>query len=297
MTEPSRELRPVESLHDRRRRYDVALRRGLAISAALHGAALLVLARALLFSPADTPTRTLETVELQGPTVVVVGAVLPPGAVADEGPSELLDPDPLPEDPVDRVVDPEDRNPAIANPVVRPSRDPGESTADLTNAERLQPQEGDERLWQEVPDDQLPEYLASNPYAAYEGEIRARLSMMLDSLNLSEAQRRRAMEWLSGEAGSEWGVSEDGIHLGGVVIPVNLQSLLAEEGPNGRESRQELRDLGAIRLQDMQGEAEDIRRERARQMRERSKEELERRLLDSLEAAGEDPEGEDDSDR
>jgi hypothetical protein len=69
------------------------------------------------------------------------------------------------------------------------------------------------------------------------------------------------------------------------VIPIDLRSLLQEEGPRGREARQALRDRLDIDYQDLIGEADEIREERARQMRERTKEELERRLRDSLEAA------------
>ena len=50
-------------------------------------------------------------------------------------------------------------------------------------------------------------------------------------------------------------------------------------------SRQEMRDLRDIRLQDMLGEVERIRTERAAAIRERSKEELEQRLQDSLRAS------------
>jgi len=46
-----------------------------------------------------------------------------------------------------------------------------------------------------------------------------------------------------------------------------------------------MRDLRDIRLQDMLGEVERIRIERAAAIRERSKEELEQRLQDSLRAA------------
>ncbi|TDJ46580.1 MAG: hypothetical protein E2O48_04695 [Gemmatimonadetes bacterium] len=108
---------------------------------------------------------------------------------------------------------------------------------------------------------------------------------MLDSLSLSEEQRRRAVEWLTGDEGQEWGVTPDGIYIAGVLIPLSLGQLFAEEGPNGRESRQRLRDLQDIQMQDLQGEAERIRKERAQAMRDRTKEELERRVRDSLEAA------------
>lgn len=272
----------TDSLYARRRDYGRAVRIGLAISFLAHLFVLFVIGRSLRIEAPETRAPASETLRLQGPVAINVGEVLPP--------SELLEEDePIPapdEEPDEEAAEDE---PAAAP--VRPVRGQPEADADadddgyLTNAEKLQPKEGDERLFPEYERDQIPEYLAENPYARYEGEIRARLSLMLDSLNLSERQRREALEWLTGGEGEEWGVSEEGIHIGGIVIPIDLSSLLREEGPRGRESRRELRDLEEIRYQDMIGEAEDVRDERARQMRERSKEELERRLRDSLEAA------------
>lgn len=274
------ELRRMDgSLQQRRLAYRRAVRVGIGVSVVVHLLVLLVLARSLSLAPA-APREQVQLRDRQGPIVLDVGRIVPESEMPEEG--IVLPPEedePLPED-----EDPAPRQPgAIAqpSPAVRGEGD----VQRLTNAERLQPHEGDDRLYKEFPDDQVPEYLASNPYRAYEGEIRARLSVMLDSLNLSEEQRRRAVEWLTGEDGEEWGISEDGIHLGGVLIPMNVGALFQEEGPSGRESRQEARDLGQIRLQDLLGEAEDIQKERGRQMRERSKEELERRLRDSLEAA------------
>lgn len=288
MSEPGKEpgserARSDVSLSERRRGYDRAVRIGLAFSVVFHLLLLFVIGRSLRIdapatrAPAETPT-----IQLQGPLAVEIGEILPPEetpAEEEQGlrpPPEETEVDPQPDQPQPR---PAQGPPALAD---------GEAEADdgyLTNAEILQPKEGDERLYPEYADDELPEYLVQNPYAAYEGEIRARLGVVLDSLNLTEEQRRRATEWLTGEDGSEWGVSEQGIHIGGVVIPINLGSLLQEEGPRGREARQELGDLEMIRYQDMIGEAEEVREERVREMRERTKQELERRVRDSLEAA------------
>lgn len=272
------------SLYARRRGYSRAVRVGLAISFLAHLFVLFVIGRSLRIEAPETRPTAAETLTLQGPVTVNVGQVVPPSEMVEE---EEQAPSPE-EEPAEETVEQE---PAAApvRPVPGDAEAEGDAETDddgfLTNAEKLQPKEGDERLYPEYERDQIPEYLAENPYARYEGEIRARLSMMLDSLNLSERQRREALEWLSGEEGEEWGVSEEGIHLGGVVIPIDLGALLREEGPRGRESRRELRDLEEIRYQDMIGEAEETREERARQMRERSKEELERRLRDSLEVA------------
>lgn len=270
-------------LGDRRRDYRRAVWIGLGISAFVHLLLLFGLARSLRIPATERPAADVPTIELQGPVAMDIGRVLSPEELP---PEEERDEDEIPP-PEERPAEEQPVLPPQGPPVVADQGVPDAAADDgyLTNAERLQPQEGDERLWREVEDDRLPEYLADNPYAAYEGEIRARLSMLLDSLNLSEAQRRRAIEWLTGDEGAEWGVSEDGLHIGGVLIPINLGSLFAEEGPSGRETRQELRDLQDIRYHDMLDDARDVQDDRARQMRERTKEELERRVRDSLEAA------------
>jgi hypothetical protein len=130
----------------------------------------------------------------------------------------------------------------------------------------------------------MPEYLEDR-FARAEGVIRARLGAMLDSLQLTEEQRRRAVEWLFGEGDQQWGVTPDGIVLGGMVIPMNVGALFEAEGPLGRELRQEARDLADIQRQDFQTDVERTQRERLEDMRRRSEEEAERRRQDSISAA------------
>jgi hypothetical protein len=153
----------------------------------------------------------------------------------------------------------------------------------LTNAERLRPREGDPRLWQDFGDRPMPEYLQDR-FAQAEGMIRARLGAMLDSLALSEEQRRRALEWLFGEGDQQWGVTPDGLVLGGMVIPMNVGALFEAEGPLGRELRQQARDLGEIQRQDFQTDVERSQRDRLAEMRRLSEEEAERRRQDSIAA-------------
>jgi hypothetical protein len=188
-----------------------------------------------------------------------------------------------PETIVEEQREEEERpRPQPPEPVGIPVPAAGEEDVGLTNAEKLQPREGDPRLWKDWAGRPLPEYMGDS-YALAEGAIRARLSMILDSLALSDEQRRRAMEWLTGEEGHEWGVTEDGILIGGMLIPMNVGALFAEEGPRGRESRAAARDLADIRRSDAIMDIEDVQRERAEAMRERSQAEATRR--DSAAAA------------
>lgn len=279
MTNPVRETSGIE---ERRRHYSRVLRVGLGVSLVVHLLVILVLGRALSLDPASFTSPLRQVIEVQGMPVVQVGEVLPLEA---SNPDALR----LPPEEVPEEVDAADDGQPEESDVIVPQGPALLGPPRLTNAERLQPREGDDRLWQEFEGDSIAEYIASNPYAQYEGEIRARLAASLDSLGLSEEQRRRATEWLTGDEGHEWGVSPEGIHIAGTVIPINLSQLLAEEGPNGRESRQVLQDLRDIQFQDLIGDAQDIQQERAREMRERSQEEVDRRTRDSLEAAGESP--------
>jgi hypothetical protein len=183
----------------------------------------------------------------------------------------------LPPDERDEIRRPEPPIPGGGRPVPGAGADEGPG---MTNAERLQPREGDPRLWQDYVDRPLPEYLRDR-FGVAEGELRARLGAMLDSLQLSEEERRRAVEWLIGEGDQQWGVTEDGLVLGGMVIPMNVGALFQAEGPLGRELRQQGRDLQDIRRQDFETDVERAQQERLDDMRRRSQEEAERRAQDT----------------
>jgi hypothetical protein len=144
----------------------------------------------------------------------------------------------------------------------------------LTNAERLRPRYGDRRVW--IDPDELDLYgerLAR--YARADSAVRAILRNWLDSLALSEEERRRALDWTLKKGDERWGISPEGLHLGDITIPIPFS--LAPSGPQRREFEQALRDLQEIRRQDLQADLEENRRERAEEMRRRSREEAERR--------------------
>jgi hypothetical protein len=191
----------------------------------------------------------------------------------------------LPPEPEDRALQPDrEAGPTgVPRPVTGARGD--EDRVGMSNAEKLQPHEGDERLWKDFEQEQMPEYI-QNRWARAEGAIRARLSQMLDSLALTEEQRRKATDWLTGESDDEWGVTPDGLVLGGIVIPMNVGAMFAEEGPNGRESRAALRDLGLIRRQDMMADIEETMEERNQLIEERmARERARQAAIDSAAAA------------
>ena len=155
----------------------------------------------------------------------------------------------------------------------------------LTNAERLRAQFTDRRLWVPYPDEPWPPHVA-RAYARADSAVRAMLRVWLDSLSLTEEERRRATEWTFGEGDEKWGISDKGLHLGDITIPIPFGALFGYSmSPNAQKTRQMIRDFNAIRQQDIET---DIRRERdeaLKEMRRRAEEEVERRERDTTEAA------------
>ncbi|MCL7972374.1 MAG: hypothetical protein M8866_09880 [marine benthic group bacterium] len=248
------------------------MRAGLLVSALLHGLVAIFLSGQFYIG-----SRTFSAVRLPPRPVVGLQVIDIRDVDAESAAEEVME---LPPEERDEIQRPEPPTPGEGPR----ARDQGaESGPGMTNAERLQPREGDPRLWKDFSDRPLPEYLEDR-FAEAEGVIRARLSAILDSLQLSEEQRRRAVEWLFGEGDQQWGVTPDGLVLGGMVIPMNVGALFQAEGPLGRELRQQARDRADIDRQEFVTDIERSQQERLEEMRRRSEEEAERRRQDSLAA-------------
>ncbi|MDT8435121.1 MAG: hypothetical protein RRA92_00060 [Gemmatimonadota bacterium] len=251
-------------LSDRKARHRRILAVSMAVSGAVHLALFLwatvqVGVRDLSSGPLLRPARAVE-----GIVVVEVRPLTPEESAERLERERRIEVEREPLAPL--APEPAAEEGGAAEPV--PSRGRDDEGRGLTNAEKLRPREGDERLWKDYRDEPLPEYLGDR-WARAEGAIRARLSQALDSLRLTEEQRRKAVEWLTGEGDDQWGVTPEGIVLGGVVIPLNVGSLLAEEGPRGREARAVARDLESIRRQDFREDVETTLEERNRAIEER----------------------------
>ena len=144
----------------------------------------------------------------------------------------------------------------------------------VTNASRLRLRFSDSRIWFDPRDPMLiGERLAR--FARADSAVRAILRDWLDSLRLSEEQRRRATDWTFEKDGERWGVSPQGIHLGEITIPIPIG--FAPTGPQRRAFEQAIRDLTAIQLQDLRADLEAVADERREAMRARSEEEVQRR--------------------
>lgn len=155
----------------------------------------------------------------------------------------------------------------------------------LTNAERLRAQFTDRRLWVPYPDEPWPADVAQ-AYARADSAVRALLRVWLDSLSLSEEERRRATEWTFGEGDEKWGISDKGLHLGDITIPIPFGALFGYSmSPNAQKTRQMIREFNEIRQQDIETDIRKERDEALKEMRRRTQEEIERRERDTTEAA------------
>jgi hypothetical protein len=267
---------PITHSRSTRRRRERAYRRrlaaGLVVSALVHLAVLLATGR-FLPEPAPFFRPALETEPAPEGLVVVEVADSP----AEPEPET---PRPEPEEPRPRQPEETEVVQIVPAPVPEAEGEPAtdepreEPGGQLTNAERLRPRFSDARLWVD-PRDPLLFGERLERFARADSAVRAILREWLDSLRLTEEQRRRALDWTYEKDGKRWGVSPEGIHLGDITIPIPFQ--LMPSGPQRREFEQALRDLQEIQSQDIRDDIERVRRERMEEMRRRSEEEVERR--------------------
>lgn len=235
--------------------------------------------------PAPYALPTVETVPAPEGLVVVEVAPRELEAQPEEPHPEPSSPEatPPPEAEPERVEAPE--TDVTAAPGVAGAEEPGappsageEEEEGLTNAERLTVRFSDARLWFD-PRDPFLYGDRLERFARADSAVRAILREWLDSLALSDEQRRRAMDWTIEKDGERWGISPEGLHLGNITIPIPFG--FAPTGPKRREFEQAIRDLREIELQNLRLELEAIADERREEMRKRSEEEVRRRSGDT----------------
>ena len=91
-------------------------------------------------------------------------------------------------------------------------------TAGLSAADRLRMRVSDPRLWGAPP---ISSPLPKTPIDAVRERIAADLDAWNDSIAAEAAASARATDWtVKGEDGKRWGISPEGIHLGGVTLPM-----------------------------------------------------------------------------
>ncbi|MCG8467392.1 MAG: hypothetical protein MJB57_04180 [Gemmatimonadetes bacterium] len=244
----------------------------------------------------------VEATALSAPPTETVPA--PDGLVVVQIPSTPLEDEPeepRPEPPPEEVVEaePEPRElevvalaprddegglpnaPGVGDP--NAPAEPGEEER-ISNASRLRIRFSDRRLWFDPQDPLLfGERLAR--FARADSAVRAILRDWLDSLSLTAEQERRARDWTFERDGKRWGISDQGIHLGDITIPIPFD--FGQTGPRRREFEQAIRDLTEIQRQDLQADIEAVLQERREAMRQRSEEEARRRRgQDTVRARG-----------
>jgi len=237
---------------------------GLAVSVALHVALSLFMLTGRPGVRIPPPPQGMERPEPRFRDAMR-GVRIPPAAI----PEEVL-PEALREE---AEAPPEAGLPSV-EPVPAGEGAPEVPGVDLSNAERLEPRIGDERLWARPPIDSLAPGLRDR-YDRAETAVRRLLKTYLDSLELSEEQERRAREWVWGEGDEKWGISPEGLHLGDVTIPLPFGQLLSQSGEARRQAEQVLRTWEMIQFQAGRIEAEEVREERLEAIRERTREQLE----------------------
>lgn len=158
---------------------------------------------------------------------------------------------------------------------------PGEQ---LTNAQKLRPRVGDVRVWEPIAPGELPARHLTG-VARADSAVRAILQAYLDSVQLSEEAEKRAHQWLVGKGDKKWGIASDGLHLGGIVIPIPFGQLFQATGEKGRELEKQLQDLEVIQYQNSLQRAREVREERVKVMRKRSHEQEKEREEEKKEEA------------
>ena len=243
--------------------------RSLFIAVAIHAALVVILI--VTFKPfqsdstedAETPISMIvveeddAVAEIPNPFVRSIPAAAP--APTPRSREEQLV---LPTGPLAPIVI-EQGPPATTDETVEPTGRTGNANATL--ADRLRPSNVDPRI----------NTVTAFPPAERTGAeaVRARIADRLtawnDSIAAEEAADRKDSDWtIKGKDGKRWGISKDGIHLGGITIPPYA---VAFTPPPGRrdEIAGRLRDFAEIEKQAMLEESRSSFKERVQLIRER----------------------------
>lgn len=260
---------------ERERGYRRALRVGLLLSLLVHAAVIWIVGGELRPEREEAPAAEVREPTPRGAveSVRVRPRLERPGPVPEPAP-------PRPAREMEREEEPP-REETGAEAVEEAAAGEGEEAEEreevLTNAEKLRPRVGDPRLWVPFEPGELTRS-EEVELARARRALRRLLGTYLDSLALTEEQRRRAREWVVEDGDQKWGISPEGLHLGDITIPIPFGELLQRSGPERREAEQILRTYRLIQFKAGQLQAEEVREDRLEAMRERTREKLEEGL-------------------
>jgi hypothetical protein len=224
------------------------------------------------------------------PDLVRIG-VMPGGAAAPEervlarNEIQLLNPvasESAPEVPVEEAAPPTPDRPVPARPPPAAPR-PGPPAAAPTETpaaagpgsarDALRPGFRDSRLYV-APQEIVPD--RRTDHERYMEHLQARV----DALNDSIQSGLPVTDWtVTDRDGKRWGLSPEGLHLGGVTVPRALLPLPAATGDNAQleRAREQQRQRDEIQRQEAERERRETREERIRATRERQEAERRRR--------------------
>jgi len=135
-----------------------------------------------------------------------------------------------------------------------PTADPGQRQS---SGDALRPGLRDSRLYVN-PRNRFPE-LEKTEHERYMEHLQARIDAVNDSMNIASARERRTSDWtVTDGSGNTWGVSSQGLHLGGITVPRELLPLPAPTGDNQMLEAERERQRQRDEIQ-RQGEASDRR--------------------------------------
>lgn len=144
----------------------------------------------------------------------------------------------------------------------------GAGTGGADAAGILRPGYRDPRLYVEPP--LLPD-LEKTPQQQYAEHLSARIAAVRDSMAAEDARNRTTSDWVRTDgSGNRWGLSSEGLHLGGITIPRSLIPSPRSTGDNAsqQDARDRQRQRDEIQRQEQDRARRTIQEERTRSMRE-----------------------------
>lgn len=250
---------------ERRSRHKRVTALAFVVSAIVH--LLLVAAYPLLFGPppdSGPPPTARTPTEPRGTEVIRIVEV-PDELAAVEAPEE--EPEPVVERPEAEAPVEEVGPEAEEIPIDRLDED---ERRGLSAAERLREGKGDPRLSRPLPE----ELTAVSPERLAQLRVLWAIEDMADSAAAAEAAYNAARDWTHTDSeGKKWGVSPGKLHLGDLTLPLPFSF---GAPPGSAAAERAARDAEINRAAGAQ-EAHEVRKERAKEIREREDENREKK--------------------
>ena len=246
--------------------YERVLGRSIAISILVH--LLLLLLSPLVIEIGIPPGAAVVTEDTPEPFGLEMIVAIPSADAPEIPLAEAPRPEPV-VPPRPRVDQPAATVPSDVD--VPPSPVPGDQTT-RSARDALRPGFRDPRLY--VTPKQFPE-LEKTEHERYMEHLQARIDAVNDSMMIASNRERRTSDWtVTDGAGNRWGLSPDGLHLGGLTIPRELLPLPGATGDNAsiQAEREQQRQRDEIRRQEedrQRRETQDDRIDATRQDEER----------------------------